>query len=172
VRREGAGAVVNPFVAETADAKPGGWHGLFGKLFLFGVPVCVVSAIVTALMRMPDAAERRWVEAMARQAEAGAVHSATLARIGGIKSDDAKADALEAGPLPLWSEAVAAAEELEQDAAGERPVFDVIAHARARETSTRLLILAFRDGDEDKLRRAEATWASADRMLAKIKAAD
>jgi len=155
----------------TADP-PAGWFDLSGPLVRYGVPVCVVSALLTALLNRPDAADARWNEAMRLTAKAGAAHAETLARLDTLESDDAKADALESGPLPLWSEAVAAAEELEQDAAGKRPVFDVIAHARARETATRLLILAFREGDQDKLRRAEATWASADRLLAKIKAAD
>jgi hypothetical protein len=52
---------------------------------------------------------------------------------------------------------------------GDR-AFDLTACLRARETSTRLLILALRETDPDKLRRSEATWASADRLWAKVKA--
>lgn len=115
------------------------------------VGITVVTAIVSAVWY---GSERRELEAVAK-AEIAALeaHRDVLKSFATLEDDEAKADALENGPLPLWQAALHVADEAGADVAAKR--------LHLRVASTEYLIDAFRTGDEQQLKRAEAAWAKA-----------
>jgi hypothetical protein len=131
-------------------AEPPGLFDLRNHGLRFFLGVYVLSAVVVGVCRKHEESERAVAVADVFQAQADAAkaHAETMARIEREHlGDRAKADALEAGPLSLWSEALRRAEALRDEGiVGERD-FDLTASLRAREVSTRLLIAALRETD-------------------------
>lgn len=114
---------------------------------------CTVAGAIIAGVRSQDTRKEEIAAVAEAEIDALEAHRDTLKSFERLDTDEAKADVLEDGPLPLWRHALQLADEAGADVAAQR--------LHRRVVSTEYLIDAFRTGDEEQLHRSEHAWVKA-----------